>query len=413
LRNIATKLAQAGDDAGWAFAKAQGRALSFDNIMERNEALADLAHAQLNIGLFDIACSAAVAIENPGGRCRLLQKIVIKQVQKGQNVSGTLAKALSVPHRSKVEWERCGAFRQIAQTQARLVRDDSRPTFTEALCVTVNISDVIKRSEAMIEIAASQAKVGFFDEAISTATEVSSTSCRAMAFLAIAIAQTKAGQNAVTTFAAALKHAIADWTIEESIYALHALRNPNAISNVEQACIYFILEVAKEQVRMGYDTDETFSEAVREAKKLHKLWCVRALCLIAISQARLGKDYGPTLSDAYEEANYILDDNPAYEAIHNAEAQIEKMSSDMPGADTEFETKVVDEYNRELNEIKSAIAKLAGQNNGGVVLETYLSQASRSLETAWRSCGVVTNLYPNKSTEIANFLITFSRKLVT
>lgn len=38
-------------------------------------------------------------------------------------------------------------------------------------------------------------------------------------------------------------------------------------------------------------------------------------------------------------------------------------------------------------------------------------RVARYVESAWHSCGVVAHLYPEKSTDIANFLIAFSRRL--
>jgi hypothetical protein len=38
-------------------------------------------------------------------------------------------------------------------------------------------------------------------------------------------------------------------------------------------------------------------------------------------------------------------------------------------------------------------------------------RAAHYAESAWHSCGVVAQLYPEKSTDLANFLIAFSRRL--
>jgi len=68
------------------------------------------------------------------------------------------------------------------------------------------------------------------------------------------------------------------------------------------------------------------------------------------------------------------------------------------------------EQARGLNEVGTASTMSTNRRMAKAALHGYLSRASRHVESAWHSCGVVAQLYADKSTNLANFLIAFSRE---
>jgi len=57
------------------------------------------------------------------------------------------------------------------------------------------------------------------------------------------------------------------------------------------------------------------------------------------------------------------------------------------------------------------MAKLADRNLARAALETYLPPSAWYVESAWHSCGVLAQLNPEKSTDLAHFLIAYSQQL--
>jgi hypothetical protein len=130
-----------------------------------------------------------------------------------------------------------------------------------------------------------------------------------------------------------------------------------------------------------------------------------ALSGVAIAQARAGR-FLDARSTAASIKNAPSCAEDALRAIASAQAQSGELTGALSTGDM-----VLVRWAGSIGEVGSAMATLTDRAKARAALNTYLPRAARDVESAWHSCGVVAQLYPERSTDLANFLIGFSRKL--
>ena len=391
------------------FVEALSTAAEIEDELKRISALTEIAKEQALAGLCADAQSTAAKIVDEWRRSVALREIVEAQAQSGQ-----FADAQSMAERIKGKWaERDVAFRKIVEAQAhagqfaeaqstltRIEGGSERAWalsaiikamaeaghFTEAKFQAARFrTDTPERSGSMGDIAVAQAQAGRFSEAESTASEIQDDKV----WRDIAIAQAQAGLNDVSRFAKAQATAAkigVPWFRAEALYGIaiaqaHAGRFADAesiaaeIGDMNRDHLYqdmsdkILLEIARKEAEAGGNA--TFAEALSKAAKMDNWKRDEPLLEIVKAQAQIGE-----LKDALCTADMILRDQT-----------------------------------RGINEVGFAMIRGENRNRARSVLSAYLPRAARYVESAWHSCGVIAQLYPDKSSDLANFLIVFSRKL--
>jgi len=120
---------------------------------------------------------------------------------------------------------------------------------------------------------------------------------------------------------------------------------------------------------------------------------------VALTQARTGR-----VVEAQNVASTLRDPRILYNI-----ATMQLQHGDTVGAFVTYDRSFADQASG-LNQIGSVIAEMRDAGIAEAALGYYLPRAACYVESAWHSCGIIAQLYPEKATELANCLIAFSRK---
>lgn len=382
LCEIAVAQAKAGLDAVPIFAKAFSATKSIKDSLWRIIFLSLLSKmgGLFELTVLDWSCERFNIAEN---RVKLLSRIAVAHTQAGLDPERTFDRALFTARAISDEGCRAEVLSVIADAQVRAGLD-AGPIFAEAASVAKAIDHDELRDRTLSTIAPIMTQANSFAVATSAAKAITVARGRDTALRAIVSAQAKGGH-----FAEAVSTSTTIGYPEERAEAL--------------------IEIAVLQTQAGLNAGPVLAEAASTAAAIaYRRTRAKVLSAIAVAQAQAGLNTGPIFSEAVSASGAIEDSKDRADvlrAIAIAQAQASDVTDSLSTVDM-----VSANQEDGLNGIGSAMAKLTDQSKARAALRAYLPRAARYVDSAWHSCGVVAKLYPDKSTELANFLIAFSRK---
>jgi hypothetical protein len=309
-----------------------------------DESKGELAASLASKELFNQALKVAEGIEKAWEQAKALRGIVEEMTKAGVQDEALWRDALKVAEGIEEAWERAKALAAIAEEMAKAgVQDEA--LWRDALKVAERIEDAWQRAGALREIAEEMAKAGMFDQALKVAEGIKETWWRAEALEAIAGEMAKAGM-----FDQALKVAEG---IEKAWERARALR-----------------EIAGEMAKAGM-TDwakEVFDQALKVAEGIEEAdWRAGALREIAGEMAKAGEVEG---------------------AVSIVEREMAVRTKGLPS-------------------VHKALAERAKQGDEKSKKEGFLKLlpwCGWSLEFAYKACGLLAWLYPERGGEIAGVI---------
>jgi len=231
-------------------------------------------------------------------------------------------------------------------TAVALARQDASEAFSDALSAVEMIESRVPRDEAMHTLASALAQAGRLDQALSVGANIFDRRIRAEAVREIAVALVEAGK------------------CDEAQDAVKQMGGP-----IGQALAMPSVGVAL--ARAGRDPALVFGVALAAAAKIEDVKLqAQALRVIAGAQAEAG-----TFENVWEACDMVL----------------------------------LDQENT-INEIGASMLKLTERAKAHAAMRGYLPRAALHMESAWYACGVLGQLYVNHSSDLATFLISFSRR---
>jgi tetratricopeptide (TPR) repeat protein len=295
--------------------------------------------------LFDQALKVAEGIEKAWERAGALAAIA-----KGMAKAGMVEQALKVAEGIEKAWERAEALREIAGEMAKAgVQDEA--SWRDALKVAEGIEGARERAGALREIAEGMAKAGMtdwakeaFDQALKVAEGIEDAWWRARALIAIAVGMAKAG--------------MIDWAKE--VFD-RALKVAEGIEDARERA-WALAAIAEGMAKAGM-----FDQALKVAEGIEKAWeRARALREIAGEMAKEGEVEG---------------------AVGIVEREMAVRTKGLPSV---------------LRALAERARKGDGRSKEGFL--KLLPLCGWSLEFAYKACGLLAWLYPERGEEIAGVI---------
>jgi hypothetical protein len=268
-------------------------------------------------------------------------------------------------------WQRARALRVIVKGMAKA------GMFDQALRAAEGIKDAEERAWVLREIAEEMAKARVFEEALKVAEEIKEAEQRARALREIAKEMAKVGR-----FDQALKVAEG---IEDAWRRAEALR-----------------EIAGEMAKAGVEDEMLWRDALQVAEGIGKAWRrAEALGAIAKGMGEAGVQDEALWRDALQVAEGI---GKAWERAEALRAIAEGMAraGEVEGAISIVEREMA-VRTEGLPSILSALAERAKQGDEKSKKEGFLRLlpwCGWSLEFAYKACGLLALLYPERREEI-------------
>jgi tetratricopeptide (TPR) repeat protein len=375
---IAEEMAKAG-----MFEQALKVAKGIKWAVSRARALSAIAGEMARAGMeerakevFDQALRLAEGIEGASGRAEALKAIAGEMAEAGmeERAKGLFDQALKVAERIEKAWERALALRAIAEGMAKAgVQDEA--LWRDALKVAERIEDAERRAGALAAIAGEIAKAGMtdwakevFEQALKVAERIEEAEKRAWTLGEIAEGIAKAGM-----FDQALK--VAE-RIEDARWRALALG-----------------AIAEEMAKAGM-----FDQALKVAERIEEAW-ERALALRAIAEgmAKAGMfDQALKVAEGIEKAEERA---RALRAIAGEMAKAGEVEGAVSIVEREMAVRT-----EGLPSVLSALAERARKGDEKSKKEGFLKLlpwCGWSLEFAYKACGLLAWLYPERGEEIA------------
>jgi tetratricopeptide (TPR) repeat protein len=336
----------------WASKRLFDRALKvaegIEKAWERAWALAAIAKGMAKAGMFDQALKVAEGIEDAWERAEALREIAEGMAKAGMIdwAKEVFEQTLKVAEGIEWAWEWAKALREIAVEMAKA------GMFDQALKVAEGIEDAWRRSEALRTIAEEMAKVGMFDQALKAAEGIKAVLLRVVALSAIAGEMARAGMT--------------DWVKEVFEQAL------KVAEGIKDARLWAsaLREIAVEMAKAGVmeRAKEVFDQALKVAEGIE--WASErsnALRAIAERMVRAGEVEG---------------------AVGIVEREMAVRTKGLPS-------------------VLKALAERAKQGDEKSKKEGFLRLlplCGWSLEFAYKACGLLAWLYPERGEEIAGVI---------
>jgi tetratricopeptide (TPR) repeat protein len=406
LREIAVRMAEAGmmERAKEVFEQALKVAEGIEKADVRAWALREIAGGMAKAGMFDQALKVAEGIEKAWWRAEALREIAGEMAK-----AGMFDQALKVAEGIEKAWWRAEALREIAEEMAKA------GMFDQALKVAEGIEEADKRAEALAAIAARMAKAGMFDQALKVAEGIEKAWWRAEALREIAEEMAKAGMIdwAKEVFDQALKVAgqaraliaiaggmakagMIDWAKEVFDQALKVAEGIKWARQRARALIAIAGEMAKAGM---FDQALKVAEGIWRAEKR-----VEALIAIAGGMARAGMmerakevfDQALKLAEGIEDAGWRA---VALREIAEGMAKAGEVEGAVGIVEREMAVRT-----EGLPSVLQALAERAKQGDEKSKKEGFLKLlpwCGWSLEFAYKACGLLAWLYPERGGEIA------------
>jgi hypothetical protein len=403
--------------------------------------------------LFDQALKVAEGIEDAEWRARALRKIAGGMGEARVQDEALWRDALKVAEGIEDAWERARALREIAEGMAKAgMTDWAKEVFDQALKVAEGIEDAWWRAEALREIAGGMAKAGMtdwakevFDQALKVAEGIEGAEWRAEALREIAVGMAKAGM-----FDQALKVAegiegawwraealrkiaggMGEARVQDEVLWRDALKVAEGIEDAEWRA-EALREIAGGMAKAGI-TDwakEVFDQALKVAEGIEDAeWRAEALSAIAVGMAKAGMfDQALKVAEGIEKASKRAEAlREIAEGMAKAEVfdqalkvaegieeawlrawALRKIAGEMAKAgEVEGAVSIVErEMAVRMEGLPSVLEALAeraregdGRSKEGFL--RLLPLCGWSLGLAYKACGWLALLYPERGAEIA------------
>jgi hypothetical protein len=352
-----------------------------DDAWERAEGLKAIYKVQMETANFADARETAQRIEDAEKRAEALKEIAVAQVQAEQKEAAqeTLTFALEAAQEISNQIRQAEALAVIAATQALAGnRTTAQAIFSDALEMTQQIDEAWLKAETLGKIAAARSQAGDRETAqtiFSDALEiVRSDSAEGWAFPAIAEAQAQAGE-----FDAATETA-------QDIY------NPSAHDEALQA-------IAEAQAKAG-----EFDAATETVRKIDfPLKEAEALRVIGVALAKVGQREAAQVNftTALEVAQRM---SPCWEQVAELEAIALSLAS---SGFKQMAMQTVETILANPEGYLCDFAEVFVESGQKTNFKRLLIERTNHLESAYRMCGLLARLYPEKVEEIAKVVREF------
>jgi tetratricopeptide (TPR) repeat protein len=404
-------------------AEAGGRAWALVDIAEE---MASVGKVEQAMEVFNQALSVAEGIERVDERVWALRVIAegMASVGKVEQAMEVFNQALRVVEGIERVFERVWALRVIAEEMASVGKvEQAMEVFNQALRVVEGIEEADKRAEALRKIAEGMAKAGMFDQTLKVAEGIEEERKRAEALSAIAKEMAKAGmeERAKEVLEQALRVAEGIEEEWERAEALKEIAEGMAKAGVQEETLWrqalkvaeriegarsraeALGAIAKEMAKAGMEerAKEVFDQALKIAEGIEEEWeRAEALREIAEEMAKAGM-----FDQALKVAGEIEETDERAKALGTiAEAMAKAGEVEGAVGIVEREMAVRTEM---LPSVLSALAERARKGDekskGGFL--RLLPLCGWSLKLAYKACGLLAWLYPEKVLKIAEEII--------
>ncbi|MEP0779683.1 SMEK domain-containing protein [Microcoleus sp. ZQ-A2] len=395
--------------------------LQINSFLEQAKALVVIATVQAQVGKYEATHKTLTsALETVNGIDDAWERAEgLKAIYKLQMETTNLADARETAQRIENAHNRTEALRKIAVAQLQAEQKEAaQETLTFALEAGQQIFNQIQRTEALAAIAAVQASAGdrkiaqaIFSDALETAQQIDESWLRAGELGKIAVAQASAGdrETAQAIFRDALELARSDSASEGAFLAIAeaqaqagdfdaAMETAQQISHqgfYDDA----LTAIAKAQVQAG-----EFDAAIEVVRQInYPPDEAKVLSSIAVALAKAGQTEAAQVNfTAALEAVQRM--SPCWEQVAELEAIALSLAS------LGFKQMAMQTVETFLANPKGYLCDFAevfvetGQKTN---FKRLLIERSNRLKSAYRMCGLLARLYPQKAEEIAKMVSEF------
>jgi tetratricopeptide (TPR) repeat protein len=400
---IAEGMAEAGmvEGAKEVFDQALKVAEGIEKAWQRAGALREIAEGMAKAGMedwakevFDQALKVAEGIEKADVRAGALRAIAGEMAKAGMTdwTKEVFDQALKVAEGIEEAWQRAGALRAIAGEMAKAgMTDWTKEVFDQALKVAEGIEEAWQRAGALRAIAGEMAKAGMtdwakevFDQALKVAEGIEEAWQRAGALRAIAGEMAKAGME--------------DWAKEVFDQAL------KVAEGIEEAWkrAWALREIAVRMAEAGM-----FEQALKAAEGIEEAW-QRAWALRGIAREMAKAGMTDWAKEVFDQALKVAEG--IEEARWRAWALREIAREMARAGEVERAVGIVEREmavrTEGLPSVLQALAERAkqGDEKSKEGFLKLLPWCGWSLEFAYKACGLLAWLYPERGEEIAGVI---------